>query len=404
MILVGATNLCIGYTFLPYGSAAPPKDEGKFAATAAIIAPLQSLGAIAQLTNIVAERKLDQSESSSHLVICDSDSIASLMSHTDHVLSLDAGPFDSLEEAASLCQRWLHEFWECHKLEGDLGNSCFEFGACHRRCWWRQSIGQVVLRLDTIVESVEQPSAEAIASSSPSLASLFERAAADAVFDTSETSDKSLLVLRGSIVSVGPNMHYAGLRPLDEDSQRSRARPIRMSASLDGAGSRGRRRQGTISNSSSPTRGESVSAAPELVVRPCVEGGKGMGAFAAAAIREGTYVCSYRGELLTRAEVDARYDGNREAQQYLFELEEAASGADGGLYVDGLNSEHPSRFINHAENGNLTPVMGMARGADAGLGDDKDLAAEDMDGAQVVGRLSRRLWDNGDVGGLTSIE
>ena len=48
--------------------------------------------------------------------------------------------------------------------------------------------------------------------------------------------------------------------------------------------------------------------------------------------------------------------------------------------------------------------MGMARGADAGLGDDKDLAAEDMDGAQVVGRLSRRLWDNGDVGRLTSIE
>ena len=55
-----------------------------------------------------------------------------------------------------------------------------------------------------------------------------------------------------------------------------------------------------------------------------------------------------------QAEVEERYEGDRSAQEYLFELNaETRAGAADAVYIDGLHSGHPSRFINHAEDANL---------------------------------------------------
>ena len=83
--------------------------------------------------------------------------------------------------------------------------------------------------------------------------------------------------------------------------------------------------------------------------------GKGLGAFAVAAVPAGARVCSYHGEALTQRRVAERYGAGAAAQaDYLFELRAPSAEAE-GLYVDAARSQHPSRFINHAEDGNLVP-------------------------------------------------
>ena len=83
--------------------------------------------------------------------------------------------------------------------------------------------------------------------------------------------------------------------------------------------------------------------------------GKGLGAFAVAAVPAGARVCSYHGEALTQRRVAERYGAGAAAQaDYLFELRPPSAEAE-GLYVDAARSQHPSRFINHAEDGNLVP-------------------------------------------------
>lgn len=53
----------------------------------------------------------------------------------EQLFPIDAGPFESVGDAVAHLRRWLREYWHCHKT-GDA-NSCFEWGGCHRRCWWR---------------------------------------------------------------------------------------------------------------------------------------------------------------------------------------------------------------------------------------------------------------------------
>jgi SET domain-containing protein len=84
--------------------------------------------------------------------------------------------------------------------------------------------------------------------------------------------------------------------------------------------------------------------ADRIVIGPTP--GKGLGAFAASPIRKGTLVCSYEGTVRTRAEVSSR--GN----DYLFELSD-------GLYVDGAQSSHVSRYINHDELGMLLRTQSL---------------------------------------------
>ena len=86
--------------------------------------------------------------------------------------------------------------------------------------------------------------------------------------------------------------------------------------------------------------------------------GKGFGAFSAVSVPLGVRVCAYHGERLTRAEVDERYGGSgRQHSEFLFDC-----GA--GVYIDAISSTHPSRFINHAQNGNLVPVPDGSGGVD----------------------------------------
>lgn len=53
------------------------------------------------------------------------------------VWPIDAGPFGSRLEAAAATQTWLDEFWMCTRDEAGTA-SCFEYGGCHKRCWWRE--------------------------------------------------------------------------------------------------------------------------------------------------------------------------------------------------------------------------------------------------------------------------
>lgn len=90
--------------------------------------------------------------------------------------------------------------------------------------------------------------------------------------------------------------------------------------------------------------------------------GKGLGAFAGTAILSGAWVGEYKGEILTRSEVEGRYWGKRKPKaadrrwkksrvrrkqglsgDYLFDMSD-------DLYIDGEDADVSSwcRFMNHA--------------------------------------------------------
>ena len=102
-----------------------------------------------------------------------------------------------------------------------------------------------------------------------------------------------------------------------------------------------------------------AAAVPSLRAPPCIpidvapSVGRGLGAFAASAISAGALVCSYDGERITQREVQARYDSTA-GGDYLFEVRKPSADRD-GLYLDAERGAHASRFINHAEHGNLVP-------------------------------------------------
>eukprot|EP00962_Isochrysis_galbana_P004235 scaffold1177_cov126-Isochrysis_galbana.AAC.1 len=125
-------------------------------------------------------------------------------------------------------------------------------------------------------------------------------------------------------------------------------------ATLNVAGAR-RLRQENFRISSFRIRMESSEAAParqplRIDIGPA--GVKGMGAFAAEPAATGAWVCTYEGELLTLDQVLARYAGEDPA--YLFSLGDGAR-----LYLDGARGSHPSRYINHHQNGSLVPRVSL---------------------------------------------
>lgn len=82
----------------------------------------------------------------------------------------------------------------------------------------------------------------------------------------------------------------------------------------------------------------------ELSVTVAPAGSKGLGVFAAEDAAVGRWVGRYRGSLVTRDEAARRYGAVEPS--YLFRL-------DDDLFIDAQDSEHFSRFINHAEDANL---------------------------------------------------
>ena len=73
----------------------------------------------------------------------------------------------------------------------------------------------------------------------------------------------------------------------------------------------------------------------------------GSGVFATRRIRSGRRLIAYLGEILTEAQVDARYDGPGadDPHTMLFHVE-------GDRYVDATVGGNDARFINHACKGN----------------------------------------------------
>ena len=87
-----------------------------------------------------------------------------------------------------------------------------------------------------------------------------------------------------------------------------------------------------------------VGGGTELRVSVAPAGGKGLGVFAEEDAAVERWVGRYRGTLVTRDETARRYGGRE--PEYLFRL-------DDDLFLDAQDSEHFSRFINHAEDANL---------------------------------------------------
>lgn len=96
-----------------------------------------------------------------------------------------------------------------------------------------------------------------------------------------------------------------------------------------------------------------MAVAPLAVaVRVDSTGGKGLGVFAETALTPGQLVCFYQGETLSLAQATLR------GGAYLFEVEDGRYTEEGDYiverkYIDGLHSNHFSRYINHNECGNL---------------------------------------------------
>ena len=96
----------------------------------------------------------------------------------------------------------------------------------------------------------------------------------------------------------------------------------------------------------SPLGARPLGPEADVVVRSA--GVKGMGAFAKAAIAKGDWLGNYQGELSTLEESLALYAGADNRTDYIM-----CMSRERGLYRDARNSSHWSRFVNHAERGNL---------------------------------------------------
>ena len=147
LLLLSTAQPTLAFTFLPNGNALTPPSSLR--ADAAFQVPLDMRDSfLSQLDELSVE--VVASQRRLLLVRADDQGVLGRLAARNPGVChrpLDAGPFVSLDEAAALLRRWVTEFWECHQLEAG-GNSCFEYGGCHRRCWWRGSAGRCVLRLE----------------------------------------------------------------------------------------------------------------------------------------------------------------------------------------------------------------------------------------------------------------
>ena len=112
------------------------------------------------------------------------------------IFHIDAGPYDTPSDAADALLRWISEYWECERV-GDEQNSCFPYGGCHRRCWWRGSRGRVSLELELCAEAARLHELDALRERASELV----------------TDDDEAIALVGSLVALPPSRYYCGLRP-----------------------------------------------------------------------------------------------------------------------------------------------------------------------------------------------
>lgn len=97
------------------------------------------------------------------------------------------------------------------------------------------------------------------------------------------------------------------------------------------------------------------TSAIRVSVKPVI--GKGLGVLAMEPIEvTDVPLCCYQGEVICETEMRERYPPDV-PPVYLFELR-APDDSKEGLYIDGNSSDHWSKFINHAEHGNLEGRLG----------------------------------------------
>ena len=190
-----------GYTFLPYGSAKAPSQIPD----AALQVRRESYTRLREELDRCNWQVIAATESDPTLLLLQGDRATDLDSLAEHhgaqCFHIDAGPFSSVEGAAQLMLQWVQDFWECKQLEER--NSCFEFGGCHRRCWWR-GIGRIRLKLTTAGTSAcAEPESGA-------LADLLLRAADTGADDVGEAPALELI---GALICFGEDGVYCGLRP-----------------------------------------------------------------------------------------------------------------------------------------------------------------------------------------------
>ena len=204
--------MALAYTFIPHGLEKPSPSQ--FRADGAFLVPETSKVAFAAA--LICEPHVEQvaSEVNRAVVVRGTElAMAGLATSSGSDLyRIDAGPFASIEDAAKLLGRWIDEYWACHRLS-DGSNSCFEFGGCHRRCWWRSAIGPVALgELTRIGMATAAPD-------SATLLVLERRAAAGRVLMKEREqrpctpATPAPVVLHGTLISLDHKHHYCGLRP-----------------------------------------------------------------------------------------------------------------------------------------------------------------------------------------------
>ena len=138
------------------------------------------------------------------------------------------------------------------------------------------------------------------------------------------------------VVSRPSSMSAASSSPVDGGSDRGVASVAYTAAALEAA----------ATAAISPLGARPLGPEADVVVQSA--GPKGMGAFAAAPIAQGDWLGNYLGELFTLEESLALYGGADNRTDYIMCMNKER-----GLYRDARNSSHWSRFINHAERGNL---------------------------------------------------
>ena len=91
-----------------------------------------------------------------------------------------------------------------------------------------------------------------------------------------------------------------------------------------------------------PTKRE-IEAAARFEIKPSVIPRAGLGAFAKEPIGAGEYLGQYRGEVLTKAQYDAKYPGDHKAY-YVMEI--------AGKFVDAVDPAKSSwtRYVNASDN------------------------------------------------------
>lgn len=210
------------YTFLPYGASSPPGAVRPPCAAAYVptaVAAAVREAAHAAGCEIVRDEAVpsDAVGGGQRLILLRADgepAVRAALATASNAgeeraaaFPVDAGPFASLDDAAATVGRWLDQFWMCSRDEQGAA-SCFEYGGCHKRCWWRAQAASpptVELRLRGYSRQGEAPVAlEALRRHSP--------AARDGCYG--ETAATPALQLVACFVACADGAeHFCSLRP-----------------------------------------------------------------------------------------------------------------------------------------------------------------------------------------------